>query len=205
MNILLGCEYTGIGQTAFKAAGHNAWSCDLDPTEGNPEKHWRGDIFECLEETKDWGWDLIILHPDCTRMAVCGNRHHAGTSGRDEAVGWTLRLYKKAKECAKRVCLENPTSVVFSYIKAEVQYVQPWQFGHPETKNTGLALHNLPPLVGTENVYDHMMTLPKKDRHKVWYASPSERRGKDRSRSYPGIINAMVAQWTPAQTGQTGE
>ena len=199
MNVLIGCEYTGTGQAAFEAAGHNAWSCDLDPTEGRPEKHLQMDIFEALDYMK---WDLIILHPDCTRMAVCGNRHHAGTPGRDQDVGWTLRLFKKAKETAKRVCLENPSSVIFSYIKADVvQYVQPWEFGHPETKRTGLALHNLPQLTRANNVYEHMMTLPKKERHKVWYASPGEQRGKDRSRSYPGLLQAMAEQW-PVQTGQ---
>ncbi len=195
MNVLMGCEYTGIGQQAFAAAGHNAWSCDLDPTEGDSAKHFKGDIFDCLTETKNVGWDLIILHPDCTRMAVCGNRHHASTTGRDQDVGWTLRLFHEAKKHARRVCLENPASVIFTYIKSRVQYIQPNQFGHPETKKTGLALYNLPPLVGTDDVYDYMMTLPKKERHKVWYASPSEKRGKDRSRSYPGILAAMVDQW----------
>jgi len=193
MNVLMGCEYTGIGQKAFTVAGHNAWSCDLDPTEGDSDKHLQCDIFEALDYMK---WDLIILHPDCTRMAVCGNRHHAVTAGRDQDVGWTLRLFHEAKKVTKRVCLENPSSVIFTYIRSgHVQYVQPYWFGHPETKRTGLALHNLPTLEKTDNVYDHMMTLPKKERHKVWYASPSEKRGKDRSRSYPGILNAMADQW----------
>jgi hypothetical protein len=199
VNVLIGCEYTGTGQVAFEAAGHNAWSCDLDPTEGNPARHLQCDIFEALNYMK---WDLIILHPDCTRMAVCGNGTYAGTPGRDQDVGWTLRLFHEAKKRARRVCLENPSSVLFTYIKAVVQYIQPWEFGHPETKRTGLALHNLEPLKGTKNVYDHMMTLPPKERHKVWYASPSETRGKDRSRSYPGILRAMAQQWITDQTGQ---
>ncbi len=192
MNVLIGCEYTGIGQAAFAAVGHNAWSCDLDPTEGDHTRHLRMDIFDAIAWSE---WDLIILHPDCTRMAVCGNRHYARTPGRDQDVGWTLRLFHEAKQQAKYVCLENPSSVIFTYIKTLVQYIQPWEFGHPETKKTGLALHNLPKLKGTKDVYDHMMTLPKKDRHKVWYASPSERRGKDRSKSYPGILGAMASQW----------
>ena len=196
MRVLIGCEYTGIGQRAFAEAGWDSWSCDIDPTEGKPEKHLQMDIFEAVRMGP---WDLIILHPDCTEMAVCGNRYHADTPGRHEAVGWTVDLWSFAKKHARCVCLENPVSVIFPHLRrkgADVQYVQPWWFGHPETKKTGLALHNLPRLVGTDNVYDHMMTLPLKDRHKVWYASPSETRGKDRSRSYPGILGAMAEQWT---------
>ena len=206
MNILIGCEYTGTGQATFAALGHNAWSCDLDPTEGDTEKHHQGDIIEYLNSfgtglisVPDYYWDLIVLHPDCTRMAVCGNRHHAGTKGREDAVKWTVALWELAKRKGKSVCLENPSSVIFPHLRrlgAKVQYVQPWMFGHPETKNTGLALHNLEELEETDNVYEYMMTLPKKERHKIWYASPSKTRGKDRSRSYPGMLKAMADQWT---------
>lgn len=196
MRVLIGCEYTGIGQDAF--SDHEVMTCDLDPTEGDPDKHHRGDIIQYLEMFPDNYWDLIILHPDCTKMAVCGNRHHAGTKGREDAVAWTVKLWNLAKRKGKRVALENPSSVIFPVLRklgALIQYVQPWQFGHPETKKTGFALHNLPPLVETDNVYDYMMTLPKKKRHKVWYASPSKTRGKDRSRSYPGILKAAAKQW----------
>lgn len=192
MNVLVGCEYTGIGQQAFEAVGCDAWSCDLDPTEGNPDKHLQMDIFEALDLMP---WDLIILHPSCTRMAVSGNGTYAGTPGRDQDVGWTLRLFHEAKKRAKKVALENPGSVIFTYIKADVQYVQPWWFGHPETKRTGFALHNLRRLKKTNDVYEHMMTLPKKERHKTWYMSASKTRGKDRSRSFPGMLEAMAEQW----------
>lgn len=194
MKVLIGCEYTGTGQKAWKFAGHDAWSCDILPTEGDKEKHLQMDIFDAV----GFGWDLIILHPDCTKMAVCGNRHHAGTLGRKEAVEWTLRLWEAAKSNASSVCLENPGSVIFPELRkrgALVQYIQPYEFGHPETKKTGLALHNLPKLKETENCYDYMMTLSKKDRHKIWYASPSPSRGKDRSRSYAGILKATAEQW----------
>lgn len=203
MNVLIGCEYTGTGQKAFSALGHNAWSCDMDPTEGNPEKHHQRDIMDLLYWSRDGYWDLIILHPDCTAMAVCGNATYAKGKPkhqeRIDAVEWTIKLWELAKRKGKRVCLENPGSVIFPHLSklgANVQYVQPWMFGHPETKKTGLALHNLSELQETDNVYDYMMTLPKKERHKVWYASPSKTRGKDRSRSYPGILKAMAQQWT---------
>ncbi len=195
MKVLVPCEFSGTVRDAFIRAGHDAMSCDLLPTE-SPGPHYRGDIMDLLEV--DHGWDLIIMHPDCTHMAVCGNRHHAGTEQRAEAVIWTVALWKKAKRQAPRVCLENPQSVIFRHLRhqgADVQYVQPNKFGHPETKKTGLALHNLPFLERTWDVTDIMETLPAKERHKVWYASPGETRGKDRSVFYTGFANAMAAQW----------
>lgn len=199
MNVLLGCEYTGIGQLAFESAGCDAWSCDIDPTEGNPDRHLQMDIIEALDFRP---WDLIILMPPCTYMAVSGNRHYAGSDLRTDAVDWTAALFLLAHERCERVCLENPQSVIHPWLRnfgADTQYIQPWQFGHPETKKTGLSKIGLPDLVETENVYDHMMTLPKKERHKTWYASPSKTRGKDRSRSFPGIMRAMAEQWSKEQ------
>lgn len=211
-NVLIGCEYTGIGQAAFAAVGCNTRSCDLDPTEGDPSKHHVGDIIEYLWSLPDRYFDLIVLHPDCTAMALCGNGTYAPkgvmSQARFSAVMWTLGLWDLATVKGKRVVLENPGSVIFPRLRlrgALVQYVQPHQFGHPETKNTGLALHNLEPLVGTDDVSKYMMTLPLKERHKIWYASPSESRGKDRSRSYPGILKAMANQWgRPLVHNETG-
>ena len=195
MKVLVGCELTRTVASAFERAGHFAMSCDLQPAEA-PGPHYRGDIMELLEV--DHGWDLIILHPECTRMAVCGNRHHAGTQGRLDDIEWTTALWKKAKRRAPRVCLENPGSVIFPVLRslgAVVQYIQPNQFGHPETKKTGIALHNLEPLKPTWDVSDIMETLPLKYRHQIWYASPSETRGKERSEFFPGFANAMAQQW----------
>lgn len=200
MNVFIGCEFTATVRDAFIRAGHNAWSCDLLPSESDLGPHYQGDVFDGLDIYDSW--DLAILHPECTAMGVCGN----GTYGRNkprhqeriDAVEWTLRLWERAKQKAARVCLENPNSVIFPKLRelgAIVQYVQPWEFGHPETKNTGLALHNLPKLTGTDNVHEYMMTLPPKERHKTWYASPSKTRGKDRSRFFLGFANAMTAQW----------
>ena len=195
MKVLVGCEFTRTVASAFERAGHFAMSCDLDPATA-PGPHYRGDIMELLEV--EHGWDLIILHPDCTHMAVCGNRYHAGTEQRAEAVIWTVALWKKAKQRAPRVCLENPQSVIWRHLRhqgANVQYIQPNQFGHPETKKTGLALHNLEPLEPTWDVMDILETLPKKEKHKTWYASPSETRGKNRSEFFPGFGRAMAEQW----------
>lgn len=201
MRVLLGCEFTGEGRDAFLALGHDAISCDIDPTE-SPGPHHTGDIVAYLRNVPDGYFDLIILHPECTAMALSGNGTYAPkgvrTQERVDAIQWTVALWHLAKKKGKRVCLENPTSVIFPVLRrrgALVQYVQPFQFGHPETKKTGFALHNLKPLLQTDNVYGYMMTLPKKERHKVWYASPSATRGKDRARSYPGIMRAIANQW----------
>lgn len=197
MNVLVGCEYSGTVGFEFLKRGHNVWTCDLLPSECEEVPHFQGDIFECITESlyTDYIWDLIILHPPCTHMAVCGNRWWAGTQERYQALQWTWALWGIAKLHAKRVALENPVGVLGSAIGPAAQYVQPWQFGHPETKKTGLWLHNLPPLEPTDNVYDHMMTLPTKERHRIWYTSPSEDRGKERSRFYTGIAQAMAEQW----------
>lgn len=195
MKVLVGCEFSRTVASAFERAGHYAMSCDLLPAEA-PGPHYRGDIMTLLDSGHQW--DLAILHPDCTYMAVCGNRHHAGTENREEAVRWTIELWNKAIEVSQRVCLENPQSVIFKHLRAlgaDVQYVQPDKFGHPETKKTGLALHNLPELQTTWDVSDIMATLPPKERHRIWYASPSETRSKDRSRFFPGIGRAMAEQW----------
>lgn len=178
-------------------------SCDLLPAEA-PGPHYRGDIMQLLDSGHRW--DLAILHPECTYMGVCGNRHYAGTQLRQDAIEWTVELWNKAKTVAERVCLENPASVIFPVLRdlgAHVQYVRPEDFGHPETKKTGLALHKLKPLEPEWNVSDIMATLPKKERHKIWYASPSPTRGKDRSEFFPGISRAMASQWgTCDQTDQ---
>ncbi len=195
MRILIGCERSGIVRDAFRARGHDATSCDLEPSEADGS-HIIGDIFTAIALCKHW--DLIILHPECTHMAVCGNGTWAGTDERVEAVSWTVKLWIAAVKACKRVCLENPNSVIHPVLRkhgANTQYVQPWWFGHPETKNTGLTKIGLPDLVKTNDVYEEMMRLPKKERHKVWYASPGKNRSIDRARAYPGMANALAEQW----------
>jgi len=195
MKVLVGCEYSGTVRDAFIKRGHEAISCDLLPTE-SPGPHYRGDIMDVL--SADLSWDLIILHPDCTYMAVSGNGTYANTQKRNYAVLWTLDLWNTAIKRSKRVCLENPQSVILPKLRqlgAKIQYIQPYQFGHPETKKTGLALHGLPELFPSFDVSLLMDTLPNKEKHKVWYASPGESRGKQRSIFFTGIANAMANQW----------
>ena len=185
MRVLVGCEYSGTVRDAFIAQGHNAWSCDLLESE-SPGPHFQADIFEAIGCSNSW--DLIILHPPCTHMAVCGNRYWSGTKEREAAIAWTRKLWQAAVQNADRVALENPVSVLSSQWQKPTQYIQPWQFGHGETKKTGLWLHNLPPLEPTNIVEGR--------EQRIWKMSPSPDRGKERSRFYPGIAAAMAQQWS---------
>lgn len=204
MKVLIGCEESQIVCQAFRKAGHGAYSCDILPTRGNPEYHYQCDIIAHLKTAPDKFYDLIILHPDCTAMAVCGNSTYGKGmpkhQERIEAVDWTLKLWRLAVQSGKRVALENPASVIFTALRREIvkpviQYIQPHQFGHMEQKKTGLAMYNLPELVEENNVYDEMMKLPKNERERIHYMAPGPARKRDRSVTYQGIGNAFVNQW----------
>jgi hypothetical protein len=196
---IVGCEYSATVRDALRARGIDAWSCDILPTEGDPRWHIQGDIIEALRSRR---WAGAIIHIPCTGMAVCGNRHYGvgkpKNHERVEALRWSTLVWETAKEQADCVAMENGASVLFPALRklgADVQYIHPWQFGHPEQKKTGLALHNLPRLIETNNVYEHMMTLPRVKRERIFFMSPSEDRGLERSRFYPGIADAIAVQW----------
>ena len=199
MNVLVACEYSATVRDAFRARGFNAWSCDLLDTEGDPHWHIQGD---CIDAINSRQWDLIILHVPCTAMALCGNKHY-GTDKpkhdeRLDAINWTMKVWQAAKDTGASVALENPASVIFPLLRnqgAETQYIQPWEYGHKEQKKTGLALHNLPKLTPTDDVYQEMMLLPKNERERIFYMTPSEDRGHLRSKFYTGFANAMADQW----------
>ena len=188
MKVLVGCEESQVVTKAFRKLGHKAFSCDLIQTRGNPDWHIRGDI-------EDWisiGGDLVILHVDCTAMALSGNRWYGkGMPRHDErlrAIEWTVNLWEEAKENFDRACLENPMSVIFQYLNADtVQYIHPYQFGHGEKKQTGLALHNLPELIPTNEVDGR--------EERIWKMAPGPNRKRDRSVTYQGIGDAMASQW----------
>lgn len=196
LSVLVGCEYSGTVRDAFLALGHDAWSNDILIAESRPERHIKGDILEAIFSRR---WDRIIIHIPCTEMAVCGNRTYAGTQARQDAIEWSLLVWDAACMQSDHVAMENPASVLFPVLRdqrgADVQYVQPWMFGHPEQKRTGFATKGLPRLTETNNVYEHMMTLPKKERERIFYMSPGADRGKERARFYPGLAAAMADQW----------
>jgi hypothetical protein len=193
MRVLIACEYSGRVREAFRELGHDAWSCDLLPSDNLTDYHYTGDCWPVIAE----GWDLIIMHPPCTALAVSGNRWYGSgmpkNSERIAAIEWTLALFEHAKNHAPKVAFENPVGVL--PIKP-TQYVQPYQFGHAESKKTGLWLHNLPPLVPTDDVEQLWRTLPKKEAQRIHMLPPSSDRWKIRSETYKGIAEAMAAQWS---------
>jgi hypothetical protein len=200
MNVLIGCEYSGTVRDAFIRAGHDAWSNDIIDTDSNPQRHLKMDVMEAIHRKK---WDGIIIHIPCTAMGVCGNRTYGRGKPKHQerldAIKWSLKVWDAACANADWVVMENPASVLFPALKeqrgADVQYIQPWQFGHMEQKKTGLALHNAPRLQPTNIVFEQMMQLPKSQRERVFYMSPGPDRGKERARFYAGIADAMAEQW----------
>lgn len=180
MRVLFACEYSGIGRDAFLRAGHDAMSCDLLPTE-SPGPHYQGDVRDVLGD----GWDLMIAHPPCTRLAVSGARWFKTKRPEQEAALEFVRLLMAAP--IPKTGIENPISIISSRIRKPDQIIQPWQFGHGETKATCLWLKGLPKLTPTNIVSGREARI-----HKM---PPGPNRAKDRSRSYQGIADAMAAQW----------
>jgi site-specific DNA-cytosine methylase len=182
MKVLIACEFSGVVREQFKALGHDAWSCDLLPTEieGN---HILGNVLEILND----GWDLMIAHPPCTHLAVSGARHFLEKQKnglQQEAIEFVKKLLNAP---IKMIALENPVSIISSRVRKPDQIIQPWQFGHGETKKTCLWLKNLPPLIPTNIVSGREARI-----HKM---PPSADRWKKRSETYKGIAKAMAEQW----------
>ena len=180
MNVLVACEFSGIVREAFIAKGHDAWSCDLIPSE-IPGHHINGDVRMVLDEE----WDLMIAHPPCTHLAVSGARWFKDKQKEQEEALDFVRTLLDAP--IPRIALENPVSVISTHIRKPDQIIQPWMFGHGETKATCLWLKNLPKLEPTNIVSGR--------EGKVWKMAPGPNRWKDRSRTYQGIADAMAAQW----------
>lgn len=181
MRVLVACEFSGVVRDAFARRGHDAWSCDILPTE-KPGNHYQCDLFSILPGD----WDIVIAHPPCTCLTVSGNRWYAGTQQRTDAIQFVERIWKLP---LKRLCIENPVGVLStqSNLGKPSQYIEPWMFGHDETKRTGLWLRGLPPLMAT--------VIETTREQRIWKMSPSATRAMNRSRTYPGIADAMASQW----------
>jgi site-specific DNA-cytosine methylase len=180
MKVLVACEYSGVVRDAFIAAGHDAMSCDLLPTE-KLGPHHQGDVLEILDK----GWDLMIAHPPCTHLAVSGARWFKDKVQEQlEALEFVRELLNAP---INKIALENPISIISSKIRKPDQIIQPWQFGHGETKATCLWLKNLSKLIPT-NVVDGREA-------RVHKLPPSPNRWKLRSTTYEGIAKAMAEQW----------
>ncbi|MBA0362411.1 DNA cytosine methyltransferase [Stenotrophomonas maltophilia] len=182
MRVLIACEYSGAVRDQFIGGGHEAMSCDLLPTDV-PGPHYQGDVRDVL----DYPWDLMIAHPPCTHLSVSGARHFEAKrmDGRQQsAVSFFMML---AKVDIPMIAIENPVCIMSSMWRQPDQVIQPWQFGHGETKATALWLKGLPRLTPTNIVEG------REDR--IHRMAPGPDRWKERSKTYPGIAAAMADQW----------
>lgn len=180
MRILVACEFSGIVRDAFRAKGHDAWSCDLLDTE-KPGPHIKDNVLRHLGD----GWDMMIAHPPCTYLSVSGARWWNGRSiEQEQAIQFFINFVEASIE---RVAIENPIGRMSTLYRKPDQIIQPRMFGHGETKATCLWLKNLP-LLNPTNI------VPGRE-HRIHRMPPSPNRGRERSRTYQGIANAMVEQW----------
>lgn len=189
MRVLVACEFSGVVRNAFRRRGHEAVSCDILEAEDGSEWHYKLDVLKLL----DGNWDLMIAHPPCTHLAVSGARWFKEKQvEQEQALEFVARLLGAP---IPRIALENPISIISSRIRKPDQIVQPHMFGHMEQKATCLWLKNLPKLEATNDVFDEMMLLPKREREKVHHMPPGENRWKDRSRTCVGLAAAFAEQW----------
>lgn len=198
MRVLVACEYSGTVRDAFTRGGHDAMSCDLLPSETAGE-HYQGSVLDLMDEP----FDLVIAHPPCTYLA------NSGVHWLDKSTQRWRDLFDGAEFFARmwdfnapRIAVENPIQHKFA-IKIHGkgkpdQYVQPYEFGTPETKRTGLWLVNLPPLIATDDVRGAMANLPRSQTERVWRMPPGPDRQKERARFPLGIAEAMASQWGAA-------
>ena len=191
MNVLVACEYSGIVRNAFRNRGHDAWSCDLLPSEDNSPYHRMADCFDVLHEGACFRpsccpWDLVIAHPPCTDLCNSGSRWWSmkKASGVQEQ---SVQFFLLLTEIKCKWAIENPVGIMSTRYRKPDQIIQPWQFGHGETKATCLWLNGLPKLEPSNIVPGREPRI-----HKM---SPSPDRWKERSRTYTGIAQAMAEQW----------
>lgn len=205
--LLVACEESQRVTAAFRAKGWEAYSCDIqEPSGGHPEWHILGDCLPLLngdctfrtmdgaEHRIDGRWDMLIAHPPCTHLAVSGARWF--TEGKKplslkfEAAAFFMKF---AEADVERIAIENPVCIMSTLYRKPDQIIHPWMFGHPEQKKTSLWLKNLPKLQATDDVYEKMMKLPERERTRIWQLGGGH--AKERSKTFPGIANAMADQW----------
>lgn len=180
MKVLVACEFSGLVRDAFIEEGHKAISCDILPSENPDNPHYMGDVLDILYDD----WDLVIAHPPCTYLCAAGARWIRNKKDIEEGI----TLFLKFTELKCRWCIENPVGMMSNIYRNPNQVIQPWQFGHGETKATCLWLNNLQPLM-PENIVSGRV-------HKSHSVPPSKDRWKERSRTYIGIAKAMAKQWS---------
>ena len=196
MRVLVACEFSGIVRDAFIARGHDAWSCDLLATE-KPGNHFQGDVMDVI----NLGWDLMIAHPPCTHLACSGAKHFYKKQVVQEEALWFFNHLLNYAPISK-ICVENPVGVASTKIRPPDQIIQPYHFGDSFQKTTCLWLKGLPklvpscmdaPLFGMKLNKGEFVTTPSGKKLPKWYSD--NKSAKNRSRTFPGIANAMAEQW----------
>jgi hypothetical protein len=199
MRILVACEFSGIVRDVFAALGHDAWSCDIIPSE-RPGNHIQGDVLSILDD----GWDMMIAHPPCTYLANSGVRWLKSEGGRYEKMVDGANFFKKMLNAdIPKICVENPIQHHYAKDIIGIKYnqiVHPWMFGHAETKATCLWLKGLP-LLQPSNIVEPAFVEGNNGKRysRVSFMSgrmPAEKRRQERARTYQGIANAMADQWS---------
>ena len=207
MRVLVGCEFSGVVRDAFISRGHEAMSCDLLPTE-KPGPHYQGDVFDLINNPRDKGtWDLAVFHPPCTYLTVSGNKwlkdqpviKSGALVGGDQrkAREESLQFFAALWNCGiLRIAIENPVGVASTMFRTPDQTIQPWMFGHGETKATCLWLRGLPLLQPTHRNNDLFCKQePREREQRLHNLPPSKDRAHLRSITYAGIAQAMADQW----------
>ncbi len=191
MRVLIACEFSGVVTNAFRLKGHEAWSCDILPTDSNPDWHIQGDVLKQLDKN----WDMMIAHPPCTYLCNSGVSWLHKDESRWVELEKASEFFKTLLEYdIPKICVENPIPHKYGKLPKYSQIVQPYEYGHPERKATCLWLKNLPKLKPTNNVKDEMLKLPKTQQQRTFYV-PIKDRAKNRSITFEGIAKAMVEQW----------
>ena len=201
MKVLIGCERSGVVREAFRKLGHDAYSCDILPSDDNSEYHIQDDLMNHLDNN----WDMAIFHPECTFLTVTGNkwfkpeyesRFPTRKQDRLNAIDFFMKL---ACVNIPKIAIENPIGIMSSLWRKPDQIIQPYQFGHKEAKKTCLWLKNLPKLISTKIVEPEYTVFKSGKRMATWYCNavnlPKEERMKVRSTTFQGIADAMAEQW----------
>jgi hypothetical protein len=191
VKILIACEFSGIVRESFAKKGHDAWSCDLLPTE-IPGQHIQGDVLDVINN----GWDMMIAHPPCTHLTCTANKYFLNNPERWLKRYEAMIFVHKLFNCnIPKICIENPVGVISSHIRKPDQYIQPYMFGDKAQKKTGLWLKNLPLLIPTNIVEPEIIKKDGYIDHRWHYGTDA----KTRSRTFKGIAEAMAEQWSKGE------
>jgi hypothetical protein len=209
LRVLIACEFSGIVREAFRKLGHDAYSCDLLPAEDKSFYHYQFDIRSLLKMEVSEDWDLIIAHPPCTYLCNSGVQHLSKQAKRWEQMQQGAIFFRSLLNAnCEHIAIENPIPHKYAVEIIGKQYdqlIQPYQFGHRESKATCFWLKGLPKLIPTSDLKEETKMLPKNQSQRLHYLPPGVDRAKERSRTYTGIAKAMAVQWSEYILGLRNE